>query len=234
MASSSQVRSWWAKYECSPDRYVKVGFPGDGVVWNLSVASESAPIWKAVAQIMASEPYYFRESSGGIYNCRDTAGGSTSLHAFALALDLNPSKNPYDCPLRHNYPSSFIKRMEGIRANGKQAIQWGGRWPCSNPPDAMHWQINVAPSDVRTITWDTGGTVSTWKSKDGYTYPTDDWPPHDDGIKFVINGGIMLGGRDEKKKTGEFRAQDPIERGEFATVMYRFSKDVGLADEVTD
>jgi hypothetical protein len=76
-----------------------------------------------------------------------------SIHAYALALDLNPSQNPYGNPLRHNYSPDFITRMEGIRANGKQAITWGGRW---STPDSMHWQINVAPADCRNVTWDKG------------------------------------------------------------------------------
>lgn len=130
---------------------IRVTFPGDGRDWPLLVADTSAPIWRAVAQIMATEPYLFREVAGGTYNCRPP-----SLHAYGLALDLNPSKNPFQNPPVHNYPATFITRMEGIRANGKQAIYWGGRFPADNPPDTMHWQINVAPSDVVNVTWDKG------------------------------------------------------------------------------
>jgi hypothetical protein len=159
MASSSQVRDWWANYECDPSRYTKVAFPGEGRTWSLSVARESAPIWSAVAQIMSSEPYLFRESAGGTYNCRPP-----SLHSYALALDLNPSQNPMAYPVRYDYPETFIIRMEGIRANGHQALQWGGRWSPSNPPDTMHWQINVAPWDIDEVTWDAGnGGTLTWK-----------------------------------------------------------------------
>jgi hypothetical protein len=152
MASSSQVRAWWADYECNPNLYTKVSFPGEGRSWNLSVARESAPIWSAVSQIMTSEPYLFRESAGGTYNCRPP-----SLHAYALALDLNPSQNPMRNPPTYDYPDTFIIRMEGIRANGHQALTWGGRWPASNPPDTMHWQVNVPPWDCDYIEWDTGG-----------------------------------------------------------------------------
>ena len=154
MTSSSQVRAWWDAWECQPSRYTKVSFPGEGRSWALSVADASAPVWRAVAQIMESEPYLFRESAGGTYNCRPP-----SLHAYALALDLNPSVNPMRNPLTHEYPDTFITRMEGIRASGNQAIMWGGRWSSSNPPDAMHWQINVAPEDCSYVTWDQGGTT---------------------------------------------------------------------------
>ena len=158
MATSSQVRTWWAAWECNPARMTKVAFPGDGRSWSLSVADLSAPVWKAVAEIMATEPYLFLESAGGTYNCRPP-----SLHSYGLALDLNPSQNPMAYPVRYDYPETFITRMEGIRANGIQAIQWGGRWSASNPPDTMHWQNNTAPGDIEEVTWDdgNGGTV-TW------------------------------------------------------------------------
>jgi hypothetical protein len=157
MASSSQIREWWKGYQWNTARYVRVSFPGDGRDWDLYVADQSAPIWEAVSQIMESEPYLFLESAGGTYSEREP--GSTSLHTYALALDLNPKKNPMKNPPQHNYPASFIDRMEGIRANGEQAIYWGGRWPASNPPDTMHWQINVSPADCKNITWDKGEDV---------------------------------------------------------------------------
>lgn len=150
---------WWSAYRCAPSKYTTVSFPGEGRVWTLQVADKSKPIWEAVAQIMRSTPYLFREVAGGTYNCRPP-----SLHAYGLALDLNPSKNPFAFPLVHEYPPGFIERMEGIRANGKQAIMWGGRFPDDNPPDAMHWQINVAQADCKNVTWDTGeGDVEMWQ-----------------------------------------------------------------------
>ena len=156
MATTTQMRSWWTTWRCTPSKYDRVVFPGTEKYKGLSVADASVPVWLAVAQIMASEPYFFEESAGGTYVCRPIGGtNSYSLHAYALALDLNPSKNPYSKPLRHNFPPTFITRMEGIRANGKQAIQWGGRW---SKPDAMHWQINVAPKDCVNVTWDSGET----------------------------------------------------------------------------
>lgn len=154
MASSSQIRKWWEGYQHAYDRYVTVRFPGEGRYWNLRVADRSAPVWDAVSQIMESEPYLFLESAGGTYSKREP--GSNSLHTYALALDLNPSKNPHRNPLQTDMPSSFIARIEGIRANGKPAVTWGGRWTAPSVPDAMHYQINVAPADCRNVTWDDG------------------------------------------------------------------------------
>lgn len=154
MTSTSQIREWWSAWECDTSKYVRAPFPGEGKTWDLYVANASAPVWDAVCQIMESDPYLFRESGGGTYNCRNIAGSSNkSIHAYALALDLNPSKNPYRAPLVTDFPDSFIERMEGIRANGKPALQWGGRW---STPDAMHWQINVAPADCKNVSWDKG------------------------------------------------------------------------------
>jgi hypothetical protein len=162
MASSSQIRAWWKSYECATSKMVRVDFPGPAGPnqWSLLVADKSAPIWEAVADIMRTEPYLFRESAGGTYKCRPP-----SLHAYGLAIDLNPSVNPFDCPMRTDMPESFIRRMEGIRANGKQALQWGGRWPCENPPDPMHFQINVAPADCKNVTWDQGDDMASSAQK---------------------------------------------------------------------
>lgn len=180
MASSDQVREWWAGYQHDHDRYVRVDFPGVGRVWSLEVADRSRPVWEAVAQIMATEPYLFRESAGGTYSRREP--GSQSLHTYALALDLNPSKNPMQPPpLVYDYPETFIERVEGIRANGLPAIKWGGRFPASNPPDTMHWQINVAPEDCKGVTWDHGSTDMPLSDDDIrriWEYPV---PDEDDG-----------------------------------------------------
>jgi len=93
---------------------------------------------------MEAHGYLFRESAGGSYNCRNISGSSNrSLHAYAIAVDLNPSVNPFGSPLRHDYPAAFITDVEAIRFGGKQAFTWGGRW---NTPDAMHWQLDLPPS----------------------------------------------------------------------------------------
>lgn len=149
MATTSQVRTWWAAYRCTPEHYRNVAFPGDGRVWNLPVAKPAVDAFQVFASIMGQTGYLFRESAGGTYNCRKIAGTDDwSIHAYALAIDLNPSKNPAGTPLRHDYPAEFIHRIEGIRTgNGRQVFQWGGRWAT---PDAMHWQMNCSPADLAT------------------------------------------------------------------------------------
>jgi len=121
-----------------------VEFPGVGRSWSLLVADRSAPAWRQFAEVMADTGYLFRESAGGTYNCRNISGSSKkSLHAYAIALDLNPSANPYGKPLRHDFPPAFIAGIDAIRVGGARAFTWGGRW---STPDAMHWQLDVPPS----------------------------------------------------------------------------------------
>ena len=156
MASTQQLRDWWDDYECKPGSMERYPFPSDDDDgWaNLLVAAESIPVWAAASQIMETEPYLFRESSGGTYNCRPIgSSGRQSLHSYGIALDLNPKKNPHRSPLTTDMADTFIARMEGIRANGKKALVWGGRW---SKPDAMHYQLDVGPHDCVNVTWDKG------------------------------------------------------------------------------
>lgn len=146
MATSTQLRNWWADWRCDTSKYARVAFPGAGREWNLLVADKTVPLWEAFTGIMRNHNYLFRESAGGSYNCRKIANtDSWSLHAYGLAVDLNPSKNPYGKPLRHDFPPQFIADVLDLTSNGKQAFTWGGGW---STPDSMHWQINVSPEDV--------------------------------------------------------------------------------------
>jgi len=145
MASSSQLRQWWAPYRCAPAKMPRLAFPGVNRTWNLRVAEESIPLWQRFIEVMDRYDYKFRESAGGTYNCRKIAGtNSWSLHAYGIALDLNPSVNCYGCTT-NDYPPGFIDDILAIETNGKRAFTFGGFW--SNK-DQMHWQVNVAPGDI--------------------------------------------------------------------------------------
>lgn len=147
MATSSQLRTWWADYRCTTGKMVRVGFPGSGKTWDLLVASAAAPAWRVFADLMVKHGYLFLETAGGTYNCRKIAGtNSWSLHSYGTALDLNPSKNPYKKPLTHNYPQAFINDVLAQKAlDGTPLFRWGGSW---TTPDAMHWEINCKPSQI--------------------------------------------------------------------------------------
>jgi D-alanyl-D-alanine carboxypeptidase/Putative peptidoglycan binding domain len=149
VASNTTLRGLWHRYKCAPTRFVKVEFPGDGRTWKLSVAAEAAPAFEALANIMREEQYLFRETAGGTYNCRNIGNTSTpSLHSYGICIDINPRKNPHRKPLTHDYPKTFIARVEALRTkNSKVVFEWGGRW---QTPDAMHWELDCGPADVAT------------------------------------------------------------------------------------
>jgi len=147
MATSTQLRSWWAGYRCTTSKMVRVPFPGSGRTWDLLVAAEAAPAWRLFADLMVKHNYLFLETAGGTYNCRKIAGtNSWSLHSYGTAVDLNPKKNPYGKPLRHNFPQAFINEVLAQKAlDGTPLFRWGGSWAT---PDAMHWEINCKPSAI--------------------------------------------------------------------------------------
>lgn len=126
---------------------VRVGFPGNGKVWDLLVAEQAAPAWERFSDLMTEHVYLFRELAGGTYNCRPIAGTSVySLHSYGTAIDLNPSKNPNGKPLRHDYPQAFIADVLALDAlDGTPLFRWGGVWAT---PDSMHWEINCPPSAI--------------------------------------------------------------------------------------
>lgn len=77
----------------------------------------------------------YRVYSVGAYNCRRVTGGSRySVHAYGLAVDVNPRDNPYvkksgACPT--NMPSSFSGMFTG------RGFGWGANW--TSVCDAMHF-----------------------------------------------------------------------------------------------
>ena len=140
MATSQQKREWWSDWRCNTNKYERVAFPGEGRVWNLLVADASIPAWLRFVDLMNQYDYKFRESAGGTYNCRKIGGtDSWSLHAYGIALDLNPSVNSYG-QSGNDFPPGFVTDVE---ATG--LFRWGGRW---NTPDPMHFEIDVPPSAI--------------------------------------------------------------------------------------
>lgn len=104
----------------------------------------------------------------GAANCRDITGGNLpSLHSYfddggtftfwngfvlplmALAVDINPSENPYGPRLITDMPRAMVDGICGLRTNsGHQLIQWGGYF--GGPYDAMHYQGCCTPAQMAT------------------------------------------------------------------------------------
>jgi hypothetical protein len=88
------------------------------------------------------------------FNCRPATGSSHwSLHAYGLAVDLNPLENPYVSGGRTSHPRSrrYLDRsleLPGMVHDGDIVVSafasigwgWGGRW--SDPIDYQHFYAN--------------------------------------------------------------------------------------------
>jgi D-alanyl-D-alanine carboxypeptidase len=225
--SRAEIRVIWKAWECQPSKMDYVKFPGEnGKVWSLLVADRTVPAWNIFAAIMADHEYYFREAAGGTYNCNAARKASGSIHMNGLAIDLNPSENPFHTTTT-DMPPAFVEDVEAVQCNnGIDVFRWGMLFQ-----DPMHWEINCRPSDLAT---GINGGIMSWKSKDGYTYETDGWAPHEKGIQWIINAGLMVGARDVKTMTGDFMPDRPVNRDEFATIALRLATDADIKDEIDD
>ena len=73
---------------------------------------------------------------GGAYNFRPMRGGhALSMHAFGIAIDLDPDRNPLGKKWQEGKGMMPMEVVEIFEAEG---WTWGGRW--SGRPDAMHFQ----------------------------------------------------------------------------------------------
>lgn len=153
--SQSTVRYWWRPVCTGP--WATVSLNGYGRV---SVRPAIVEAVKALNQVLRAYRYSTRAADTGAYNCRRVTGGSSySLHAYAIALDINWQTNPYSRTLRtdmfRNGDGRMPYRIQAIRTNnGKQVWRWGGFF--SGNKDAMHYEICCSPADLRTgIRWST-------------------------------------------------------------------------------
>ena len=100
--------------------------------------------------------YNFRGIGGK--SCTCAAYGNCSLHAFGIAIDIDPTENPYIATSTFRwsdtkFTSNQIKLVEGIKnTRGEQVWFWGGRW--SSIKDYMHFEAGVDPASVE-IDWST-------------------------------------------------------------------------------
>lgn len=77
---------------------------------------------------------YRIDSIGGYANRGNTSNPSVkSMHAYGLAIDINPSQNPYGHSLVTNMPPGVG------RLAAKYGLQWGGNW--NSVKDAMHFSM---------------------------------------------------------------------------------------------
>lgn len=160
MASTATKRIWYANYACEksgpfPTVYI-LGFG------NRKVCPVTVNAWDAFNAALVATGY--DAQSVGTYNCRVITGGTKlSLHAYGIAIDIDPFAlgNGYYSGLsvfswsKTEFTSEQVKAVEAIRTkNGKKVFRWGGWWTSSR--DYMHWEVDVAPADLATgIDWTT-------------------------------------------------------------------------------
>lgn len=141
-------------WEEGAERLAIVLFPGVERTWALKVAPPTVPAWQTFAEVMAFHDYLFRESAGGTFNPRPIKGTDDwSLHAYGLAIDLNPSANPQGTQTT-DMPKVFRDSIESITAGGRRVFQWGGDWS-GEQSDPMHWQVGASANEIASgVTWE--------------------------------------------------------------------------------
>jgi hypothetical protein len=132
--------------------------------------------FNALAEALRRTGYQAR--SVWVYNCRNIAQAAAgqqprpSLHAYGLAVDVDPEWNPH----RHNVSGPIVfsaqpsqgerqrevasgvagtvftprqvSAVEAIRTvDGLRVFGWGGRWRSSH--DAMHFEVRLTPAELR-------------------------------------------------------------------------------------
>lgn len=113
---------------CDETQLMTVSLFGSNVRVRKSLASSLIRInakWSTM-------PNKYKANSVGGYNCRKVSGtNSWSAHAFGLALDINPSTNPFGKEKKTDMPPEFVKLFTS------EGWGWGGNW--SHAKDPMHF-----------------------------------------------------------------------------------------------
>ena len=166
LRSTEALRTAWAADLCATDRMVTRRVLSTNAVINPKIADAVA----ALEQALLATGYQAKWTTA--YSCRAITGGTApSLHAYGIAVDIDPAENPYQNPTTWSvrfsagltravraadvaaknadtiFTPAQVAAVEAIRTvDGKQVWAWGGRWP--GLLDTMHFQINVTPPEL--------------------------------------------------------------------------------------
>jgi subtilisin family serine protease len=170
--TTAELREAWAGSLCAEPEMVTIALLSNPTPVN-PVAVEA---FNALAEALWQTGY--RAHSVWAYSCRDVAQASSgqppraSLHAYGLAVDVDPDWNPH----RHNVSGPIVFSAEPLQearerevaagvagtvftpeqvaaveaihtVDGLQVFGWGGRWRTSH--DAMHFEIRLTPAELR-------------------------------------------------------------------------------------
>lgn len=150
MTSTGTLRTWFAGYECE-----KMGRNPQVILLGKRVPVNPLTIdaWLAFSSVATNTGFVAQVVQ--TYNCRPITGGSgLSLHAFGIAVDIDPTLNPYIKTRsfdwkRTTFTPVQVKALLDIKTNnGKKVFQWGGYYV--SVKDYMHWEVQCSPSDLKT------------------------------------------------------------------------------------
>lgn len=145
--STSALRREWAPHCPDASKRTTVDLHGDGRV---NVLTTIIPAVQALDACLRAHGYRTRRADTGAYNCRRITGGTGySLHAYAIAVDINWQSNPYGPRLVTDMPPAMVDAIKAIRTrNGKQVWGWGGDYRTNK--DAMHFEVVCTRADLAT------------------------------------------------------------------------------------
>lgn len=153
-----ELRLLWKPWEANSARMVTIPMEG----FSFLVADIARDAFDAAHLVAEHHGYVLRAGECGSYNVRRVTGGfGYSLHSYGIAEDWNWHANPYkkrsETPFGStvtDMPPSMVADIKRIRARrtGELIFRWGGEY--RKVSDAMHWEIVVAPDDLRDgIDW---------------------------------------------------------------------------------
>jgi hypothetical protein len=161
------LREAWASSRCNEAEMVPLELLGRRTRVNRHARDAFAALARAL------EATGYRAQSAGCFVCRKIRNSPNwSLHAYGLAMDVDPACNPhrvgYTQAARFSSAATQSERcadVKGKRADtsftpeqiaaaeairtvdGLRVFTWAGRWRRS--PDAMHFQIDVTPAELQ-------------------------------------------------------------------------------------
>lgn len=155
MSTASQRRAWAPA--CTEQSMAPVVMYGGLRVWvdhRCVVAFQLLSAWFEAYKYPADPD---DPGGPGGYNCRPITGGDgPSLHAYGIAVDINPSRNPYTRRrLITDMPAAMTASIAAMRTvSGHQVFRWGGDWDTDGVTgdqtvwDAMHFEIACTPEQL--------------------------------------------------------------------------------------
>lgn len=166
--TTAEQRTAWSAYFGNTSLMSRVQFPRSPALKLLAprgflVPTPTVRAWvEAFIPLMTAHGVIITEKGSGTYNNRPITGGTLpSLHAAALAVDINPTANPYSSTFRSALPPAFVGSVMAVKTTAELPVwRWGGDWD-GDPTtphgmyDTMHFEITRTPAELNSIDWST-------------------------------------------------------------------------------